>query len=267
MPAVSSPKQAGELARSNEWQVAPAADSFQASRRNDQSRGMRAIRSVAWNLLPPLTFVAMVGCGGARSSSSRSPPICCPGPGGVFSRLVTDASLLWTHSQGHADRDPAGLRPHDRHRDSARPPDRAVAAGEAGRLSADHAAAAGAEDRGRTAVSRLARVRHRVEGPADRADDVLSAAAREHQRFPDPRRPAAVSHEVDGRDAGGRRSAICDFRRRCRSSSPASRRRRRSPRRRPSSPSSSAPTRASATCCCAAPARWTSSSCSPCWSC
>jgi len=60
MPAVSSPKQAGELARSNEWQVAPGADAFQA-RSNSNSKGMRAIRSVAWNLLPPLTFVAMVG--------------------------------------------------------------------------------------------------------------------------------------------------------------------------------------------------------------
>ena len=101
---------------------------------------------------------------------------------------------------GDADRDPARLRPHDRHGDPARPADRALAAREADRLSADHADAARAEDRGRAAVPRLARLRHRVEGAADGADDVLPAAAREHQRLPDPRRPAAVSHEVDGRD-------------------------------------------------------------------
>ena len=98
MPAVSSPKQAGELARSNEWQVAPGADSFQA-RRSNNSKGMRAIRSVAWNLLPPLTFVAMVGLWWGAVELFKIPAYLLPGPGGVFARLVTDASLLWMHSK------------------------------------------------------------------------------------------------------------------------------------------------------------------------
>ena len=91
---------------------------------------------------------------------------------------------------------------------------------EAARLSADHADAARAEDRGRAAVPRLARLRHRIEGAADGADDVLPAAPREHQRIPDPRRPAAVPDEVDGRDALADVPLPALSRRRCRSSSP-----------------------------------------------
>ena len=99
MSAVSSPKQAAELARSNEWQVAPSAGSFGAPRPRTRSRRMRALRGLAWNLLPPLTFVAMVGLWWGAVELFKIPAYLLPGPGSVFSRLVTDASLLWMHSQ------------------------------------------------------------------------------------------------------------------------------------------------------------------------
>ena len=175
--------------------------------------------------------------------------------------------MLWTHSLVTLTEIVLGLRPDRGDRDPARTADRAVAAGQADRLSAVDADAAGAQDRGRASVPRVAGLRDRIEGPADGADDVLPAAAGQHQRIPDPRHALSVSDAVDGRDAladlslsalpGGAAGHLLR----------ASRRRPRSPRRRPSSPSSSAPTRAWATCCCAAPARWTSSSRSRCSSC
>jgi NitT/TauT family transport system permease protein len=99
MSAVSSPKQAAEVVRSNDWQVAPSADAFGASLPRTRSKGMRAVRSVAWNVLPPLTFLAMVGLWWGAVELFKIPAYLLPGPGSVFSRLVTDASLLWMHSQ------------------------------------------------------------------------------------------------------------------------------------------------------------------------
>ena len=99
MASLSTPKATGDLVRSNSWEQAPsAADAF-APRRAGQSRGMRVARNVAWNLLPPLTFVAMVGLWWGAVELFRIPAYLLPGPGAVFARLVTDAGLLWTHSQ------------------------------------------------------------------------------------------------------------------------------------------------------------------------
>jgi len=60
---------------------------------------MRTVRRIAWNLLPPLTFVAMVGLWWAAVELFKIPSYLLPGPGGVFSRLVTDTAVLWTHSK------------------------------------------------------------------------------------------------------------------------------------------------------------------------
>jgi NitT/TauT family transport system permease protein len=60
---------------------------------------MRVARRIAWNLLPPLTFVAIVGLWWAAVEVFRIPAYLLPGPRGVFARLVTDASVLWTHSK------------------------------------------------------------------------------------------------------------------------------------------------------------------------
>jgi NitT/TauT family transport system permease protein len=99
MSVTSTPKQAGGLARPDDWQAPLSAHSFQAKARRGGSRRMRTVRRVAWNLLPPLTFVAMVGIWWAAVEAFRIPSYLLPGPGAVFARLVTDAGLLWTHSQ------------------------------------------------------------------------------------------------------------------------------------------------------------------------
>jgi NitT/TauT family transport system permease protein len=99
MSVSSSPKQSGGLVRPDDWQAPPSADSFQASPTKGGSRRRRAVRRVAWNLLPPLTFVAMVGLWWAAVETFKIPAYLLPGPGAVFSRLASDAALLWAHSQ------------------------------------------------------------------------------------------------------------------------------------------------------------------------
>jgi len=64
-----------------------------------RSRAMRRVRFVLWNLLPPLTFVAMVFVWWAAVEGFKIPAYLLPGPEKVFTRLVTDAALLWTHSK------------------------------------------------------------------------------------------------------------------------------------------------------------------------
>src|SRR4029453_16886852 len=98
MPVASSPEEASGLPRTRDWQAPPSADSFQASPKN-RSKGMRALRRIAWNLLPPLMFVAMVGLWWGAVELFKIPSYLLPGPGGVFARLVTDTGVLWTHSK------------------------------------------------------------------------------------------------------------------------------------------------------------------------
>src|SRR5437667_360809 len=99
MAVISTSQQAGGLARPNDWQAPLSAESFQPGPKNNRSKGMRTIRRIAWNLLPPLTFVAMVGLWWAAVELFKIPSYLLPGPGGVFSRLVTDTAVLWAHSK------------------------------------------------------------------------------------------------------------------------------------------------------------------------
>ena len=64
-----------------------------------RSKASRAARRIGWNLLPPLTFVAMVALWWAVVVVFRIPPYLLPGPDKVFVRLVSDAAMLWLHSQ------------------------------------------------------------------------------------------------------------------------------------------------------------------------
>jgi len=64
-----------------------------------RSKTERAIRSIGWNLLPPLTFVGMVALWWGAVELFRIPAYLLPGPQAVFARLVTDSALLWTHSK------------------------------------------------------------------------------------------------------------------------------------------------------------------------
>jgi NitT/TauT family transport system permease protein len=59
----------------------------------------RKVRLVAWNLLPPLTFVAIVGVWWSAVRMLKIPSYLLPAPGEVFLRLATDYAMLWTHAK------------------------------------------------------------------------------------------------------------------------------------------------------------------------
>jgi NitT/TauT family transport system permease protein len=63
-----------------------------------QSAGARQLLRVGWNLLPPLTFVAIVAVWAAAIPIFKIPPYLLPGPGGVFGRVVSDAAQLWSNA-------------------------------------------------------------------------------------------------------------------------------------------------------------------------
>jgi NitT/TauT family transport system permease protein len=92
-------KRAGAIAPPDNWQAAPSAASFTGSQRAASSKSMRRVRRFLWNLLPPLTFVAMVALWWGAVEAFSIPAYLLPGPGPVFSRLIGDAGMLWTHSQ------------------------------------------------------------------------------------------------------------------------------------------------------------------------
>jgi NitT/TauT family transport system permease protein len=95
----SSRKPASGIAQPDDWQAAPSAEVFHGAPRAGRSRSARLLRRVAWNLLPPLTFVAMVALWWGAVVVFRIPAYLLPGPGAVFSRIVTDAPNLWNHAQ------------------------------------------------------------------------------------------------------------------------------------------------------------------------
>jgi NitT/TauT family transport system permease protein len=99
MSVTASPKQATRIARPDDWQAPPAAEAFQGKTTAARSKGVRAVRRIAWNLLPPLTFAAMVAVWWGAVVAFKIPAYLLPGPGAVFSRLLTDAPMLWAHSQ------------------------------------------------------------------------------------------------------------------------------------------------------------------------
>lgn len=74
--------------------VQPAA----AAQAQRPSRVARGLRSLGWNLLPPLTFVAIVVLWSASVRLLRIPSFLLPGPEAVFHRLLVDYALLWNHA-------------------------------------------------------------------------------------------------------------------------------------------------------------------------
>ncbi len=100
MQVTSSPAKAGDIAHGERWPPpTAAADSPADTVRKRPSKMARRVRFIAWNLLPPLTFVAMVGLWWAAVEAFKIPAYLLPGPERVFARLVTDSGLLWTHSK------------------------------------------------------------------------------------------------------------------------------------------------------------------------
>ena len=92
----SAPEPAASVATAPDF-AATGDDSSSGVRR--RSPAMRRLRFVLWNLLPPLTFVAMVALWWGAVELFRIPAYLLPGPEKVFARLVTDGGLLWTHSK------------------------------------------------------------------------------------------------------------------------------------------------------------------------
>jgi NitT/TauT family transport system permease protein len=97
MAIISSPNQARGVPPAD-WQAAPST-AFDASATRATSKRMRAFKRIGWNLLPPLTFVGMVALWWGAVELFEIPAYLLPGPGAVFTRLITDAAILWTHSQ------------------------------------------------------------------------------------------------------------------------------------------------------------------------
>ena len=92
-------RRAGAIAPPDDWQAAPSAASFKGTTQVARSKSMRRLRRFLWNLLPPLTFVGMVALWWGAVEAFSIPAYLLPGPGPVFSRLISDAGMLWTHSQ------------------------------------------------------------------------------------------------------------------------------------------------------------------------
>ncbi len=68
------------------------------TRRAKMSIGERRLRLIGWNLLPPLTFLGIVALWSGSIRFFGIPAYLLPGPGAVFSRVVTDAAMLWSHA-------------------------------------------------------------------------------------------------------------------------------------------------------------------------
>ncbi len=64
-----------------------------------RSPGLRRLKRIGWNLIPPLTFVAIVGLWSLAIQIFKIPAYLLPGPGAVFQRLVVDAGMLWLNAK------------------------------------------------------------------------------------------------------------------------------------------------------------------------
>jgi len=96
---VTSAREAAGPEPASRAHAAAIATPHAASAKPRRSATERTLRRIGWNLLPPLTFVLMVAAWWAAVELFRIPAYLLPGPKPVFARLVTDAGLLWTHSQ------------------------------------------------------------------------------------------------------------------------------------------------------------------------
>lgn len=63
-----------------------------------RSKVERTLMRIGWNLLPPLTFIAIIALWAAAIPLFKIPPYLLPAPGGVFSRIVSDAPQLWSNA-------------------------------------------------------------------------------------------------------------------------------------------------------------------------
>jgi NitT/TauT family transport system permease protein len=98
MEVKTTSERAGGVRHPTDWEAPLPAESFAVAPKARRSKGVRKMIRNGWNLLPPLTFVAIVGLWSASIAVFKIPAYLLPGPGGVFARLLSDASVLWAHS-------------------------------------------------------------------------------------------------------------------------------------------------------------------------
>ncbi len=97
MASKMSPISAGDLQSQRDWSAAlPSAAATGVVPR--RSKSMRRLIAIAWSLLPPLTFIAIVALWSVSITVFRIPAYLLPKPGAVFSRMIADAPMLWSHS-------------------------------------------------------------------------------------------------------------------------------------------------------------------------
>ena len=77
---------------------APEAEAAPSSPVARRSKLQRRVLWIGWNLLPPLTFVAIVLLWSLSVSFFRVPAYLLPGPAAVFARLFSDAGMLWDNA-------------------------------------------------------------------------------------------------------------------------------------------------------------------------
>jgi NitT/TauT family transport system permease protein len=82
----------------NDLEAPLPAVSYEAGAKKKISKRMRKAKRIGWNLLPPLTFVAIVALWAVVIPIFKIPAYLLPGPGGVFSRIISDFPMLWNHS-------------------------------------------------------------------------------------------------------------------------------------------------------------------------
>lgn len=59
----------------------------------------RRLKTLGWGVLPPLTFLVLLGAWAAAVPLFDIPAYLLPGPFDVFGRLIEDAGMLWRHAQ------------------------------------------------------------------------------------------------------------------------------------------------------------------------
>jgi NitT/TauT family transport system permease protein len=87
-----------DLDRRGSWEGTLPTRDFGAPSGAARSKTVRRLRRLGWNLLPPLTFAAIVALWAIVVRVFSIPAYLLPGPRAVFARVVTDAPMLWDHS-------------------------------------------------------------------------------------------------------------------------------------------------------------------------
>jgi len=61
--------------------------------------GLRMVRDFLWNMIPAITFVAIVGLWALIVDVFKVPSYLLPAPGAVFNVLVSEAPMLWANTK------------------------------------------------------------------------------------------------------------------------------------------------------------------------